>query len=171
MSDEYDDENQPAVPRKIYWQGSQWCVTDSGLETVKLNRYDIVAERLGDLTQGTHAEQFPSAERMRHVGKKTWVDIEDLAAAFAVALQVHEGRYEPLPKGAFHNALAGLRRSKIGSEVYNELREPTGAGQFKPTEFDGGDALFDSYRVMAERYPDRDVFLEVVDLPPRRGEP
>lgn len=107
MSDEYEDETERREPRKVYWTGRQWCVTDNGLETIVEGQYDIEAEALGHLTTGDE----PEAERMRHTGSShSWVDIEDFAAAFAVALAVHAGRYQPLPEGAFINALAGLRR-------------------------------------------------------------
>ncbi len=80
MSDEYDGETDDAPePRKVFWQGRQWCVTDYGIETIKRDRYYIEAERLGDLTDGRDRDVRPGAERMRHTGGKTWVDIEGLS--------------------------------------------------------------------------------------------
>lgn len=125
MSD-YEDE-QPA-PRKVYWAGRQWCVTDFGLETVTPDRYYVEAERLGVLTDGRGP---PMAETYRHICRKTWVDIEDLAAAFAVALQIHAGRYRPLPDGAYLEAISYGRRQRRHDGIYQViklargLKEPT----------------------------------------------
>lgn len=158
MSDDYDgDASDEATPRKIYWQGKQWCVTDYGIETVEQDRYYIEAERLGDLTEGRDRDQHPGAERLRHTGGKTWVDIEELAAAFAVALQVHAGKFPPLPDGAFHNTLADLRWSRVSQSVYRELdKGPHSSvqGGFGP--------LTETDEEMARRYPDRGRFYEVI---------
>lgn len=103
---EYDDEAREV--RTVYWTGRQWCVTAFGLETVIDHDYDVGAAQLGHLTEGGDE---PMAERLRHIGSShSWVDIEDLITAFAVALTVHAGKYEALPEGAFLNAAAYLRR-------------------------------------------------------------
>lgn len=150
--------------RKVYWAGKQWCVTDYGLETIVPDRYFAEAARLGDLTEGQGRDERPGAERLRHIGTKTWVDIEDLAAAFAVALQVHEGRFPALPKGAFHNTLADLRYKKTATEVYRSLaseKDRMGTDAVR-----GFEKLQQSEQIMADRYPDRAIFYEVVTLPP-----
>lgn len=163
MSGEYDGEPDDApAPRKVFWQGRQWCVTDHGIETIKRDRYDIEAERLGDLTEGRDRDQRPGAERLRHAATKTWVDLEDLAAAFAVALQVHAGKFTPLPNGAFHNTLADLRWSKARSGVYQELE--AAAGEINDGSF-GKTPLAESQEEMRLRYPNPNVFYEVVKLP------
>ena len=82
-------------------------------------RYVAAAETLGTVTQGLGAA---GAERLRHIGLKTWVDIEDLAAAFCIALQVHEGRYPPLPPGAVLASLGRVRESKWASAVHKRLK-------------------------------------------------
>lgn len=158
------------TPRTIFWAGRQWCVTDFGLETVKEDRYSVEAERLGDLTESNYPDAEPSAERFRHIAEKTWVDIEDLAAAFAMALEIHRGKYEPLPAGALHNALAHARWEKIANQAFRDLATPEqremGSSMNDYIERDNATG-----RWMEEHYPGRDRFLEVVDLPPRRGEP
>lgn len=145
---------------EVYYAGRQWYVTSNGLETLKPYRYDIEASTLGHLTDG--AEQ-PIAERMRHVGMKTWIDLEDFAAAFAVALQIHAGKYPALPEGAFHNALVRLRASKARSEVYREMYPPKPGGL---DAFEGAEQLMASDEEFGRRYPDHDVFRTVdIDWP------
>lgn len=163
MSDEYDGETDDAPePRKVFWQGRQWCVTDYGIETIKRDRYYIEAERLGDLTDGRDRDVRPGAERMRHTGGKTWVDIEDLAAAFAVALQVHAGKFPALPDGAFHNTLADLRWAKISNGVYRELVDAEGGER---EDGFGPAPILETGDEMDRRYPDRRHFYEVIELP------
>ena len=122
MTDEYADEQETREGRTVYWVGRQWCVTEFGLETIIDQRYYVEASILGGLTEG---EDRPIAERLRHIGTdKSWVDGEDLIAAFAVALAVHAGKYTPLPEGAFLNAVNDVRRVKwIGKHV-RENRAP-----------------------------------------------
>lgn len=111
LTSEYDYEDAETESREertVYWVGSQWCVTSHGLETIIDHDYDVEADALGHLTDGSDE---PIAERLRHIGSShTWVDTEDLITAFGVALAVHAGRYTPLPDGAYLNAVAYLRR-------------------------------------------------------------
>lgn len=108
MSAEYADDDEPREDRTVYWIGRQWCVTSFGLETIIDHQYDIAGAHLGILTNGSDE---PIAEQLRHIGSShSWVDIEDLSTAFAVALAIHDGKYTPLPEGAFLNAVAYLRR-------------------------------------------------------------
>ena len=106
--------------RNVYWAGRQWCVTEYGLETIRPGRYLVEAERLGDLSHG----KVPKAERLRHVAEKTWVDVEDLIAAFSVAVLVHAGKFDPLPAEAMVNALADLRMKRWRSEEHARLDGP-----------------------------------------------
>lgn len=115
-------------PRQVYWAGSQWCVTDYGLETVEPDRYYVEARRFGDLTQ--HSGSEPFAELVRHIGEKTWVDVEDLFAAFAVGVQIHAGAFEPLPDGALKNAMEAVRAERWENAAFNRHAAPyrTGGG-------------------------------------------
>lgn len=107
MSDYNEDEQEPREDRVVYWAGRQWCVTSFGLETIIDHQYDVGAAYLGNLTK----DDEPMAEQLRHIGSShSWVDIEDLSTAFAVALAIHDGKYNPLPAGAYLNAVAYLRR-------------------------------------------------------------
>lgn len=113
-----DDDEQP--PRKVYWSGRQWCVTDFGLETINPDRYYVEPSQLRRLTEGAG---IPMAEGLRHIGEKTWVDIEDLAAAFAVAVQVHKLE---LPHDAFINALSVIRMGRAEDKAFRESRTAAG---------------------------------------------
>lgn len=161
MSDDYEgDVADAAELRKVFWQGRQWCVTDFGIETKERDRYYIEAERLGDLTEGPDSDTRPTAERMLHTGTKTWVDIEDFAAAFAVSLQIHTGRFTELPQGAFHNALADLRWGRKSDAVYRELA----SAERGPLDVQVGfGPVMETSDEMDRRYPNERHFYEVQD--------
>ncbi|MCR5874393.1 hypothetical protein LRS10_09580 [Phenylobacterium sp. J426] len=106
------------LERVVYWSGRQWCVTEDGLDTIS-GAYEIDAELLGHLTEWSGP---PMAERLRHVCEKSWVDVEDFAAAFAVALQIHAGKFAPLPEGAFLEALEGARRGRWADDEFDRVR-------------------------------------------------
>jgi hypothetical protein len=124
--------------REVYWAGRQWCVTDYGLETITPDSYYIAASELGELTSGIASV---TAERFRHVSEKGWVDVEDFAAAFAVALEVHKGKFPPLPENAFLTSTAQQNRSgiytmsemaKVDAEVGEMVEQHIAAGgQFR----------------------------------------
>jgi len=118
MSEDADGRQE----RQIYWAGRQWCVSDFGLETIKPHHYAVPAENLGDLSHGI----VPSAERLRHVAQKTWVDVEDLIAAFSVAVLVHTGKFEPLPPEALINALTNIRASRWRTQAYDQIKSERG---------------------------------------------
>lgn len=149
------------TPRKVYWTGRQWCVTDHGLETVDPDAYYVGAGQLFTLTDGIGE---PMAERMRHITEKTWVDVEDFAAAFAVALAIHSDKGPALPPGAFLNALAEARAGKVENEIWYELKRERGVDSLDMGT--GGELMVESDRRMAERYPDRRVFEAVADPAP-----
>lgn len=73
---------------EIIWQGRQWAVTKDGLEA-RDGGYFIAADRL--------TETFDSGEPswLMHMGEKTWLDHDDFATAFFVALGVHKnGKFD-----------------------------------------------------------------------------
>ncbi len=120
------DEIQTA-PRKVFWAGRQWCVTDYGLETIRENLYYVEAGLLRRLTDYDEAEERPVAETLRHISRKTWVDIEDLFAGFSVAVAIHN---ITMPPGAVSNAIIDARDarerdmicSRLGSQRLAELK-------------------------------------------------
>lgn len=152
---------------KVYYAGRQWHVTDFGLECLEPYHYDIEASRLGALTDWNGP---PCAEAMLHVGAKTWVDVEDFAAAFAVACQVHAGKFAPLPEGAFLEALAGLRGERAHDAIYDEVNPTIDALDAA----EATDALERAAKEFERRHPDPEAFKTLpVDWPadakPARG--
>lgn len=86
----------PAAERgldEIWWRGKQWAVTAYGIECLN-GDYEIEADRL--------AEGFPEDEGgdssdgilfddtwAVHMAEKNWVDIDEFATAWLVALALH----------------------------------------------------------------------------------
>jgi hypothetical protein len=100
-----------------YWSGSQWEVTRDGLEAMDTG-YLIDGERLGEL------------DWLRHMSGKSWVDIEDFIAAFAVALVVHGKAMHHTPK-KFRLDIKNARRSRARALAFDrflDLHEPAKDG-------------------------------------------
>lgn len=95
-------------PRRVYWRGRQWCVTDTGLETND-GHYDVGARILGELTAHRNAKNEPILERIRHITEKRWVDVEDLFAAFSIACHIHGVM---LPRDALLTSMGDARRGR-----------------------------------------------------------
>ena len=92
---------------KVYWQGKQWKVTDSGLESENVD-YTILKESLGEL--GTHDEE--TADWLFHMPQKTWVDYPEFVEAYFMALEIHKGTYEmPSLKALGNGIKKGLKRA------------------------------------------------------------
>lgn len=93
-----DDEDDS--PQLVHWSGSQWAVTDVGLEGVFLNHREIVpADDLGHVLDVRSRE--PVLDNLFRIGSKTWVDVSDFLTAYEVALRLHQGRYVEPPPGTF----------------------------------------------------------------------
>jgi hypothetical protein len=69
-----------ALSEKIWWQGRQWIVTADGLES-RNGRYVIEKDRL--------LQDADTYGWVAHVGKKSWVDTDDFATAYLVAVALH----------------------------------------------------------------------------------
>lgn len=67
---------------EVLWQGRQWAVTEDGLER-RDGTYSIAKERLNETFDDG------SVDWLFHMGEKTWLDKEDFATAFFVALTLH----------------------------------------------------------------------------------
>jgi hypothetical protein len=65
---------------RILWQGRQWVVTTYGIEARNGGRHFSVDEL---------STPFRDRSLVLHMGGKYWVDIEDFATAYLVALSVH----------------------------------------------------------------------------------
>jgi hypothetical protein len=64
----------------IWWRGRQWAVTEYGIEALD-GTYAIAAERL--------AEKIREWSWLCQLGGKVWVDPEEFATAWLVALALH----------------------------------------------------------------------------------
>jgi hypothetical protein len=72
---------------QIWWRGKQWAVTDYGLECLD-GRYFLEASRLLD----------GGCPWPLHVGQKKWVDPDEFATAWIVALALHNHPAPPQDK-------------------------------------------------------------------------
>ena len=70
--------------RPIWWRGRQWAVTSYGVEALN-GTYAIEARRL---TQGLGAIA-PRIWLCEQVASEEWVDVDDLATAWLVAMTLH----------------------------------------------------------------------------------
>lgn len=64
----------------VWWRGRQWAVTAYGIERLD-GAYTIEADRLTELME--------SGGWPEHMGGKRWVDTEEFATAWLVALVLH----------------------------------------------------------------------------------
>jgi hypothetical protein len=71
---------------EVIWQGRQWAVTTYGLEC-RDGCYCIEAKRLTEDMSGDHPYSW-----IKHVGGKSWADMDDFSTAFFVACAVHGHR-------------------------------------------------------------------------------
>lgn len=154
--------DEPTEPRKVYWRGSQWCVTDYGLETIEPDAYYVEAARLGELTQG---DDEPIAERVRHIARKTWVDVEDLIAAFAVATHIHARQFEPMPPGTLFNTIGSVRASRWADGQGERLAEPRRDSIGSISMADAAPIILEIDELLARRLSGGPPFQELPDGP------
>lgn len=64
----------------VWWQGRQWAVTSDGIEA-RDGSYVIEAGRV--------IENLEPYSWVRHMAAKNWVDLEDFATAWLVAVALH----------------------------------------------------------------------------------
>lgn len=69
----------------ILWRGRQWAVTEYGIECLD-GSYWCEAKGLG--------EDLPNHSWPEHMADKSWVDVDDFATAWMVALAIH-GQHVP----------------------------------------------------------------------------
>jgi len=84
----------------IWWRGSQWAVTEDGIEALDGN-YFIGRERLLE-----EAEEWPW---VRQLSEKTWVDSDEFATAYMVALVLHG--YSQVDAGALRVHFGKMARA------------------------------------------------------------
>ena len=68
------------APKAIFWRGTQWAVTDYGIETWRNAPYHYFLA-YDDLTENEHI--------FTHLAEKGWCDPVDMLHAAAIALQRH----------------------------------------------------------------------------------
>lgn len=82
LNDKTEVKNRSEELGQLLWQGRQWAVTEDGLER-RDGTYFIDKARLNE------AWDDGSISWLHHMGEKTWLDKEDFATAFFVALTLH----------------------------------------------------------------------------------
>lgn len=71
---------------EIWWQGRQWAVTSHGIEA-RDGTYTIAKDRLRD----GHTNEHPYSW-IGHLSGKSWMDLDDFATAYFVAIAMHGQR-------------------------------------------------------------------------------
>jgi hypothetical protein len=79
----------------IWWRARQWAVTAYGIEALD-GSYAIEADRLAE-------DLDTDGSWLAHMGEKTWVDPEEFATAWLVALALHGIK---IPAAAVRKAVA-----------------------------------------------------------------
>lgn len=70
------------ISRRVYFINQNWAVTEHGIESLAVVRYEIPADRIGELRDGCDAYDWPL-----HLAEKTWVALHDFLEAFEFALR------------------------------------------------------------------------------------
>lgn len=73
---------------EIWWRGRQWAVTSYGVECLD-GSYSFEATRLAE---GLHGSGPVEASWCVHMAENGWVDVDDFATAWLVALSLHGAR-------------------------------------------------------------------------------
>lgn len=71
--------------REIWWRGRQWAVTSYGIECLD-GTYSFEAKQLAE---GLHGSGPVEASWCVGMAEKGWVDVDDFATAWLVALSLH----------------------------------------------------------------------------------
>jgi hypothetical protein len=70
---------------EIWWRGRQWAVTSYGIECLD-GTHSFEAKRLAE---GLHGSGPVEASWCVHMAESGWVDVDDFATAWLVALSLH----------------------------------------------------------------------------------
>ena len=82
-----------------WWRGSQWSVTEHGIEC-RDGTYFIDKNRL--------LEDLPAHSWPEHMAEKTWVDVDDFTTAWMVALVLHGYSLDKVPQALLLKMFAKL---------------------------------------------------------------
>lgn len=86
---------------EIWWRGKQWAVTSYGIECLD-GCYHLEASRLLEHLTGENPYPWP-----RHMATKGWVDVDEFATAWMVAILLH-GHGDPRHVAAIRASFEGL---------------------------------------------------------------
>jgi hypothetical protein len=91
----------------MWWRGRQWAVTDHGIEALD-GTYAIPTSRL--------VEDIDDHSWLAHMGEKSWVDTEDFATAWLVALAIFGVKVEAWKiRVAVRDATVGNFQPEVGA--------------------------------------------------------
>jgi hypothetical protein len=83
----------------VFWRGKQWAVTEAGIEALD-GKYFIDKERM---LEGIEDHSWPM-----HMTEKTWIDADDFATAWMVAILLH-GHGSAVEPEAIKQTLTDMR--------------------------------------------------------------
>ena len=121
---------------KILWQGTQWAVTDYGLEC-RDGRYQVRSDKLMN-GQKNHRQAFN--HWYQHIAGKSWVDSQDLDFALQAFMLLHtiKGRRNGIKAGGLELNDAEIEEyaSRCASQAYEAALLRARLGHIEWSEFD-----------------------------------
>jgi hypothetical protein len=124
-----DERDEREELGEILWTGRQWAVTEFGLETLDRDiAYSVPVAALGRKTYGSggpgHDTDEP--ETLRHLCGKQWTDVEDLITGFSKALEIHDGKCQPVTAEGLAKGIAFARRRYALREIVRGIKKLDG---------------------------------------------
>jgi hypothetical protein len=107
---------------EIWWQGRQWAVTSHGIEA-RDGTYIIAKDRLRE----DHAHEYPHSW-IAHLSEKPWIDLDDFATAYFVAVAMHGQRLTHKEVSLLRLHLRKGREEGRLRPFYQKAREELGIG-------------------------------------------
>lgn len=116
----------------IWWQGKQWAVTSAGIEC-RDGTYYIAKDRLDQERQGLNNTSTGMPDWILHTAAKDWVDIDDFATAFIVALVLH-GYQQAFEPRAIREAVEKAKEQRKEAKAFSKRFEAhmIESGKWKP---------------------------------------
>jgi len=116
---------------EIWWQGRQWAVTSHGIEA-RDGTYEIAKDRLRE----EHAREHPYSW-IAHLSGKSWIDLDDFATAYFVAVAMHGQRLTHKEVVMLRKHLRKGREEVRVNSFCQKAREELGIGLcMSPTQLD-----------------------------------
>jgi hypothetical protein len=107
---------------EIWWQGRQWAVTSHGIEA-RDGTYTIAKDRLRE----EHAREHPYSW-IAHLSEKSWIDLDDFATAYFVAVAMHGQRLTRKEFAMLQKHLRKGREEVHVNSFFDKAREELGIG-------------------------------------------